>query len=1055
MEYLIRKFYKSTVLANLVSIIVIISGIYSFIALPKTRMPEINFNWVTIICAYPGATTNDVEKLVTNEIENAIKGISDLKYVSSTIKPGLSSTLIRFYDLDENDFNKRLQSVKDEVNKVKNKFPSQVEDPFVVEITSSNGYPQANLIVSRHSYDETLRSQTKNIVDELKDIPEIDSIEVSGLLEPELQVLFDPSNLLKHNINPSQVVSTISEYFKDLSLGEQNIDGYKWSASFKGISSKADNLSEIPIIGSDGSLLLKEVASIHQGLSRPNVLVDYNNEPAVMLAIKKKKNSNTIDLMEKVKAYVENKNIKQDEHGVAIKIIDDRTTETHSSLGLMQNNAIIGFLMILATTWLFLGSIVAGYVTLGIACIIAATFIFLLIFNISLSMNALLGIIIASGMLVDDAVVMTEALYFHILAGKKDFDIIKASLYEIFAPITSSVFTTIAAFLPLVLLPGILGKFMQVVPIICTIALLLSLIEAYWLLPVHLSNNRELILGYSKRHNWRKGLISKIRVYYMRYLLYFTRKPYPLIKLLAALSIVALLLLSLGFIKYDFFARDPLKLFYVSIDVKEKNSSLSNTFVLTKQVRDIIEQEINSKISRNITSYAGVSFTKDGVSFNNQVGQILVSLDESTSGSDLERIKSNISKKLNKSQLPIEHEILLLGSGPPTSKPISIKVTGNNFDDIYLGASKLISELENIEGVNNINIKGLDVNNQLSIEPKIEQIQKFGLSINEVLSNIQLLFERNTVKEIYLNGEQYDVVVGQYDPEISSIHELENYILSNQKGKKIKLSQLVNFIEQEQYTSIKHFDFKRTFILEADLDQNINNTLAVNNKIKKIWNKMDRSEIPLVGISFIGKVDDIKEAINSMPTLFALGIAIMYLIISTQFNSYTKPFLIIATIPLAFIGVIYATAISGHAVSLYTLYGVIALTGISINSSIVMISAANKNLERGMLPSHAILFAAKRRILPIIITSTTTIAGLFSLAVGIGGYSKIWGPLASAIVWGLVFSTILTLFVIPQLFILYENIKAKNITNLLYKYIKRSICFIILLRNKFRSRHHK
>ena len=188
-----------------------------------------------------------------------------------------------------------------------------------------------------------------------------------------------------------------------------------------------------------------------------------------------------------------------------------------------------------------------------------------------------------------------------------------------------------------------------------------------------------------------------------------------------------------------------------------------------------------------------------------------------------------------------------------------------------------------------------------------------------------------------------------------------------------------------------------------------------------------------------------------MPVLFALGIGIMYLILSTQFNSYTQPILIISTIPLAFIGVIYATAISGHAVSLYTLYGVIALTGISINSSIVMISAANKNINKGMLASHAILYAAKRRLLPIIITSSTTIAGLFSLSVGIGGYSKIWGPLASAIVWGLVFSTILTLFIIPQLFILYEKARSKKFSKKLFKYSKRLINYFIMLINKTKS----
>ena len=234
-------------------------------------------------------------------------------------------------------------------------------------------------------------------------------------------------------------------------------------------------------------------------------------------------------------------------------------------------------------------------------------------------------------------------------------------------------------------------------------------------------------------------------------------------------------------------------------------------------------------------------------------------------------------------------------------------------------------------------------------------------------------------------------------------------------GGRIALGQLVKVERTVGKSSIRHYNFRRAITVEADLDKTKMDTLVANNYLKQQWRKV-QTRYPNIDLDFSGELDDINESLDSLGVLALLGIGLIYLILGTQFKSYWQPFMILVTVPLAFTGVTLGLIVSNNPVSLYTLYGVVALMGIAVNSAIVMIHAANQRLEQGMSVLHATIYAARRRVVPIIITSLTTVAGLFSLAIGLGGKSLLWGPVASAIVWGLAFSTVLTLFVIPLLY---------------------------------------
>jgi multidrug efflux pump subunit AcrB len=303
---------------------------------------------------------------------------------------------------------------------------------------------------------------------------------------------------------------------------------------------------------------------------------------------------------------------------------------------------------------------------------------------------------------------------------------------------------------------------------------------------------------------------------------------------------------------------------------------------------------------------------------------------------------------------------------------------------------------------------------------KREALAQSGVSAAYVSRLLRLYGEGEIVASIRNAGERVNVVVRARPETLDDIDAVLAYRIPLPQGGSVALGQLVDAKMQESKGFIRHYKLRRAITIEGNLDQEAIDTVTANNQLKAAWVRM-QSRYPGVDLDFSGELDDIQESLDSMTRLFAIGVGLIYLILAAQFRSYWQPLLILVTVPLAFIGVVLGLFVSGNPLSLYTLYGVIALTGIAVNSAIVLIDAANARLDAGMSATHATLYAARRRLIPIVITSTTTIAGLFSLAVGLGGKSLIWGPVASSIVWGLGFSTVLTLFVVPLLYRLFMS----------------------------------
>ncbi|MCW8928678.1 MAG: efflux RND transporter permease subunit [Gammaproteobacteria bacterium] len=1033
---LFQQFLQHHVLANLTFILILVMGFLSYTAMPKEKDPSMNFNWIQINTILMDASPEDIEKRITDPLEEGIAKVSDIRFISSSSRESMSSILVRFEDLDERAFDKRVADLRREIQHIENtRLPEESESPLILELTSSSAFPTATLVLQGQAYDENLRFYAQAFDKEMERLSYIERVDLLGSSDPELIVEVDLERLTGLGLSPAIVAQTIQAQFKDTAAGTMNIEDQQWLISVKGTSNDPEYLAKLPILGIEHQVLLGDVAKIYMGQDKLSTKSLYNNRPAIILSVFKKDNINTLKMIDDLKIFIEQKNQLTEVTGIAVTLLDDNTLLTRKAMDIMQNNALIGLFLVLFVTWFFLGTRIAIFTTIGIPFTLSATFWILHALGLTLNNAVLLGVVIVLGMLVDDAIVVVESMYTRMRHGVNTTLAAIEAIKEVISPVTASVLTTMAAFLPLMLLPGIIGKFMLVIPLVVTIALAISLIEAYWMLPAHIiaSNPVYSSSGEEPKKNhmqiFRESFTHKLKIVYIRLLIGSLRRPKIMLLSLILLFCSAIYALKSGEITVNFFEGEPFPLIYVNVKMQE-GTPIDYTLRKVNQLENNIKLVFERSDYREMASYAGFYFTQVEPLFGEHYGQIIISLPD-TSQEKLKILHKKLNVEFSRMTGVEEVSLLQLEDGPPVSRAISMKVQGSEFRLIQDAVADLKQIFEQMGDIENVTILDSAGTMELALQLNQDAVHRAGIPPNQIMRDIRLLAGGEIVSSFQYRGEEVNIRVKaglnsssklQEDKEmtpnmISSWLQTPISFFDQQTEKvlSIPLSELVQEKYQLSRSNIRHYNLQRVVLVEADIKKGGPNTLEMNRLIQESWQKI-KIKHPGISLDFSGQLDDLKETLDVMPYLFLMGVGLIYLIIGTQFRSYFQPLLIIATIPLAFTGVVIGLFLTKNPLSLYTLYGIVALVGIAVNASIVLISAANTRLRQGMSVNHAIIFAARRRIIPILITSLTTIAGLFSLASGFAGKSLIWGPLATAIVWGLAFSTMLTLFVIPLLY---------------------------------------
>ncbi|OQX45125.1 MAG: cation transporter, partial [Candidatus Sedimenticola endophacoides] len=488
------------------------------------------------------------------------------------------------------------------------------------------------------------------------------------------------------------------------------------------------------------------------------------------------------------------------------------------------------------------------------------------------------------------------------------------------------------------------------------------------------------------------------------------------ILLTLAITFAAALAAALGgAVKLDFFASDPIRLFYVNIEMPA-DTPLDITLEKVLEVERKVRTGVRPGEVRETLAYAGQMFTETAPSFGDHYGQVLVSLNPRSEGlREVDAMIEGLRARIEATPGPLKLSFLRRASGPPTDRPIQIKVRGDETAGIRRAVADLKSIMRRDPAIRDITDD--DSRGQMALSARIDHdaARRAGIDPGELARTLALLVDGEIVARMQHRGEELELRVRAKPRRLDTPLALGEFTLPLADGGPIPLKELLEFDAAPSLGNIRHYNFRRTITVEADLDKTRTDTVAANAAILAEWEKI-RPRYPGIDLDFTGELDDIQESIDAILVLSLFGVGLMYLILGTQFRSYFQPLMILTTVPMAFTGVVAGLLITDNPLSLFTLYGVVALAGIAVNAAIVLISAANARLEQGMSVLHATVYAARRRVIPILITSLTTIAGLFSLATGLGGRSLLWGPVATAIVWGLLVSTLLTLFVIPLLY---------------------------------------
>ncbi|MFK8011380.1 MAG: efflux RND transporter permease subunit [Marinicellaceae bacterium] len=1017
---MLRSALTNHPLVNILFIVVVSMGLISYFSMPREQDPEINFNWVNISTFLPGASAEDVEKLVTSPLEDALRNIQDVRFVNSASRESASNILVRFRDISERDFDKRINDLRREIqNKANEELPSDATDPLILELTTSNGFPTALVVVSGQADDEKLREQARVVKEDLEQIKGVDQVTAAGLHDPEMHVEFDPSALASRGLTAADIADSMGRAFRDISAGTVKVAGSEWLVRVQGTTANPEILAEFQLssqFDTSKSISLDSVASISRGREDPSQLIAFNSKPAVSMSVSKISYTNTLKLVDSLNEYIDVKNEQLKGTGISLILADDQTIQTRNALSIMQRNALLGLILVLFVCWLFLGFKIASMVTLGIVFSITGTFWILSITGNTVNVSVLLGIVIVLGMLVDDAVVVVESMYYRIQRGSDGLKAAIDALHEVGLPVLTAVMTTMAAFLPLMLLPGILGKFMFVIPFVVTVGLAVSLIEAFWILPSHvisLSNSKKSKI--QEKNNWRQRWTRKIRLKYAKALCYVIRRPIIFLSLGVLAFLLAIAAVGTGKVKQNFFTFDPIRLFYVNVDMPA-NSTLEGTLKQTIEVEKRVRQFVEDKEIRAITALSGIKFTEVEPLYGDQYGQIQVSLTpKNIGGREVAEVIDSMREAVVAAPGDAVISFLQISGGPPAGKPISVKVRSDDFDELRSAADAVKNVVTNLDGTKDVTDNDIAGRSELVLKLDMLSIRRLGLDPGYVSRLLRLHMDGEVVAFMRHKGEKIELRVRASKKQYQDIQSVLNDPIALPNGMTTTFSALFKEEIQKGKSTIRHYNLRRAITIEAELDTEKTDTAKANDELKASWEKI-RSQFPNTDLDFSGELDDINESLNSMLGLFLLGLGLIYLILATQFRSYFQPMLIIVTVPMAFTGVVYGLLLTSNPMSLYTLYGVIALTGIAVNSAIVLIDAANSRIKQGFRPLHATIYASRRRVIPVLMTTSTTIAGLFSLAVGLGGKSLLWGPVASSIVAGLAVASVLTLFMIPTLY---------------------------------------
>ncbi len=1038
---------NNPVLANMLMILIIIFGLYAWITLPRELTPEIALQTATVTTIYQGASPEAVEKLVTAPIEDAIEeNVSKINLMLSTSSEGRSIISVDFEEMSDREFDKEMENLRTAVEGV-NDLPEEIlDDPKVIELDVSSGFPMLTIVVGGSISETQMRDIAENLKEEILEIKNISGVQIAGLREREIWIEVNPDRLKAYNLPITTVAMALQVGNLNLPAGTMEIGNSEFMVRTIGEFPNPDYIGEtiIGIQPSGTPLRLSDVATVSDTYEKARTLSRINGESSISLSVQKKKEGNTISLVAKLRELVEERKTDLPE-GAVLTPVNDYSVILKERLGILETNAVFGLILVILMLFLFIGWRNALFAALGIPVAFMATFWFMSIAGYSLSGVSLFGLILVVGIVVDDAIVVIENTYRHIERGETPKDAAIKGAEEVGWPVLAASLTTIGAFGPLMFMSGVSGQFMRIVPIMAIIVLVASLFEVFVILPAHVSEwgkarvktGRSRLEGLRTRSTgafttsiriagffaWFTTIFDIIRNRYVRILKLTIRRRYIFV---GSVLFIGLIVCVGAFMLLDkeLFPGEDFPQFYVKAEMPPSYGIQETTAVIAQledAAKTLPTDEVAAIVS-NVGLHTPTTGLMEGITYGSNFGELIIELvpkQERTRNTD--QIIASLRKQTTEISGIEKLNFVKLQGGPPQGQDVEVKVKGDRFEQLSEIADRLKVTLSGIDGVEDIRDDFRIGKSELRIYLKREKAAIFGMSTLQISQTVRTAIEGAKATTYREADDAIDVIVKYREDRLQTIQELEDLLITTPTGSIIPLKDVAVIAEDKGYADIRRFEGERAISVYATVDKSKTSPFIVNQNLRDSFKDIE-SLYPGYRLDFRGVFNEITQSFGELWKLFIIGVLVIYVILGAQFKSFTQPIIILFAVPFGMIGAMVGLLFSNATLSMVAMFGIVALAGIVVNDSIVMIDFINKRRESGYNRWYAILKGCSIRLRPIILTSLTTIIGLIPMSLGLGGKSPIWTPMANTIIFGLAFATLMTLFVMPSLYAITTDI---------------------------------
>jgi len=860
--------------------------------------------------------------------------------------------------------------------------------------------------------DLEIRKISKKLEREIESIPEVARVVYRGLRNYEIRVEANPKKLAAYQLSLDDLVKALARQNLSIPGGVLEEGGGKelivrTVGEFKDIEDVRETVIRANDMGN--AVFVKDVAEVTFGLEEASIYIHTNGHPSLTLTVLKKEKADTITLVDKIKKRLEE--IKPElGKGVELAIINDSSYYIRRRLKVLANNLGIGLALVLVALTLLLNFRVAMITAVGIPFSFLGAILIFNYFGVSLNLITMMGFIIVIGMLVDDAVVVTENAVRRIEEGEPPKEAAVNGTYQIWGPVMASVSSTIVVFLPLMNMSGIFGKFVKYIPIGVIVALLVSLFECFFILPHHVNRwvTKKHLRKSDKKTFWERVILpfytQKVRwVLHHRYL----------VAVGAILLFVGSIFLG-SRMSYVNFPPEGVEIFMIMAETST-GTSLVKTRAHIKPVEDIIKSLPEEELEDFVTMIGMQQGRPDDPNTRRgtEYAQIIVYLTpEPGRDRNAKEIIEDLRKKVGLPPGLKKINFERIKPGPPSGGAIEIGVRGRNYEDILPAVSAINALLKDLPGVSDLADSYILGKQEIQIKVNQVEAAAAGLSMATIGNTVRAAYEGLVATTIRELDEEIDVRVTLPQSSKSDLKSLHNLMIPNQQGNLVPLRRIAKTSKTQGVASYQHENNERQVKITGDIDTKISDSRVVTQAIKDKIPEL-KSQFPGVNIFFGGENQDTQESMDSLQWAFGIAVLSVYLILVLTFKNLHQPFLIMMTIPLGIISVIWTFFLHGMPLTFLGMMGVIALSGVIVNNAIVFIDFVNKKRLEGLAELESIVAAARLRLRPIFLTTLTTVCGILPTAYGIGGLDKFVVPIALALGWGMLFGSVLTLFVLP------------------------------------------